>query len=428
MKARVVCWLVMGSLLGLLAGCQATDEQKRTAGTRDVVTSPEEDNKTTPEALAPAPETVATPTAAAPALEQPATPATPPVVQPATPPVVQPTTPPAPPATPSEPALEAPAYPAGPYATQYLDTAFNVEAEECLCEGTQVKAGRKISLANYLDKKATLVAVHSGTCPYCKQQAASMEKKLQAPLGALGLGLLVLIIGDDKDQTDREKLLAYCCKYKSKYKMTFPVAIDPEGASSGQFIDGGGIPFNLILDPRMQIRFKMEGYLGPSQILEGLSAGIMKEPLLDPAQDNQLSGTFKFKMNTTESTQVSWGKALGTGNVSTRAVYMEDGYAFNDSGQVTVTVVSLLTGSLYQVLSLSLPPEAALGTPVELTEDGPAQAALVLVEFDADGKATNETPVGRAQSGRVELTAFGQSLNDPVEGSFQVSLKLADPR
>ena len=195
MKARVVCWLVMGSLLGLLAGCQATDEQKRTAGTRDVVTSPEEDNKTTPEALAPAPETVATPTAAAPALEQPATPATPPVVQPATPPVVQPTTPPAPPATPSEPALEAPAYPAGPYATQYLDTAFNVEAEECLCEGTKVKAGRKISLANYLDKKATLVAVHSGTCPYCKQQAASMEKKLQAPLGGNPVSLPAYAFG-----------------------------------------------------------------------------------------------------------------------------------------------------------------------------------------------------------------------------------------
>ncbi len=146
-------------------------------------------------------------------------------------------------------------YPAGPYGTHYGDTMENMCLEDGLCNSN----GEMICMDEYVDRKATLIMVHSGWCPSCNQQMQGIEQFYQTYVDQ-GLGILQVLIEDDAYNGSRQALLDYACKEIKMYHLTFPVAIDPGGRVTNKFFDQGYIPLNMIVDQSMVIRYKVEGW------------------------------------------------------------------------------------------------------------------------------------------------------------------------
>ncbi len=166
-----------------------------------------------------------------------------------------------------------PQYPGPPYGTEYGDTVENFEVERVSCQGT-TGTGRPWTLSEYLGAKAILVTVHAGWCSICKQQVATMEDDL-SPFYDRGLNVILLMTQDPSGSTNRQKLLDYSCEYRKKYGLSFPVAIDPNGAATGKFFDG--VPLNMLLDKNMSIRYKITGLIPDSKALEGNIEGLLNE-------------------------------------------------------------------------------------------------------------------------------------------------------
>lgn len=166
-----------------------------------------------------------------------------------------------------------PKYPLPPYGTEYGDTVENFEVERVSCQGT-TGSGRPWTLDEYLGSKAILVTVHAGWCTFCKQQANTMEDDL-SKFYDKGLNVILMVTEDPSGSTNRQKLLDYTCEYRKKYGFTFPLAIDPNGASTGKYFDG--VPLNMLLDKNMSIRYKITGLLPDSKALEGNIEGLLNE-------------------------------------------------------------------------------------------------------------------------------------------------------
>ncbi|NMB75769.1 MAG: TlpA family protein disulfide reductase [Myxococcales bacterium] len=134
-------------------------------------------------------------------------------------------------------------------------------------------------MERFLGAKAVLVTVHAGWCTYCKQQAATMEDGLWQKYKDQGLQMLLISFQDEQGSSDRQKLLDYCCKNKADFHMTFTQSIDPNAAVTDQFFrpTEAGTPLNMLLDRRMRIRYKVEGVIPQSYILEGNIEGLLSE-------------------------------------------------------------------------------------------------------------------------------------------------------
>lgn len=169
-------------------------------------------------------------------------------------------------------------YPPGPYGAEYLDTVENFIVDECICTGSTA-VGRGMKMERFLGAKAVLVTVHAGWCTYCKQQAATMEDGLWQKYKDQGLQMLLISFQDEQGSSDRQKLLDYCCKNKADFHMTFTQSIDPNAAVTDQFFrpTEAGTPLNMLLDRRMRIRYKVEGVIPQSYILEGNIEGLLSE-------------------------------------------------------------------------------------------------------------------------------------------------------
>lgn len=146
-------------------------------------------------------------------------------------------------------------YPAGPYGTQYGDTIANL----CFESGACGQAGHWICLDQFLGRKATLIAVHTGWCPTCQTQLAGAEG-LEQTYQADGFETLQVLFEDDRYVSTRSALLIYACEELKDYGLTFPVVIDPAGSATQPYFDGGFIPLNIIVDEHMVIRYKLEDY------------------------------------------------------------------------------------------------------------------------------------------------------------------------
>jgi peroxiredoxin len=168
---------------------------------------------------------------------------------------------------------EGPVYPPGPYGTDFQDTVENFTVLECLCPGGPAQ-GKNLSMEDFLGAKATLVTVHSGTCTYCKQQASTMEDGLYAPYKDRGFKILLVLVGDDRGNTDRQSVLDYCCEYAEQYNTTFAVAADPEVEVMRNYIVQG-TPLNMLLDDEFVIRYKVEANL--PETLEGNVEALLGE-------------------------------------------------------------------------------------------------------------------------------------------------------
>jgi peroxiredoxin len=168
---------------------------------------------------------------------------------------------------------EGPVYPPGPYGTDFLDTVENFKVVRCLCPGGPAQ-GKDFELEEFLGAKAVLVTAHSGTCTYCKQQASTMEDGLWVPYRSQGFKIVLVLIGDDRGNTDRQSVLDYCCVYQERYGLSFIVAADPDVAVMRNYIVEG-TPLNMLLDDEMVIRYKVEANIPDT--LEGNVKALLNE-------------------------------------------------------------------------------------------------------------------------------------------------------
>jgi thiol-disulfide isomerase/thioredoxin len=177
-------------------------------------------------------------------------------------------------------------YPPGPYGTQYDQTSENLAMELLDCDASP-PTSRPWRLAEFLDGKATMLTVHAGWCTYCKQQAATMEADLQTPYGPRGLRLAIVMFEDASNppRADRQSLIEYTCSYRARYGLSFPLLIDPSdnpnqvAPTMGQFFrpTQAGTPLNMLLNRNMVIKYKVEGLIPDSRILEGVIEGLLSE-------------------------------------------------------------------------------------------------------------------------------------------------------
>jgi hypothetical protein len=170
-------------------------------------------------------------------------------------------------------------YPPPPYGADFGDTAQDFRVEEVLCSGATPQGTKALYAHDFLSAKALMVSVHAGWCSICKAQAETMEQDLWDPYKDQGLEIVMVIFQDDAGNGDKESLKKYGCYYKNNYSMHFHVAIDPDTAAMGQFFrpTATGTPLNMLLDPRMEIRFKMEGIIPDSNIFQGNIEGLLSE-------------------------------------------------------------------------------------------------------------------------------------------------------
>jgi len=162
---------------------------------------------------------------------------------------------------------EGPAYPPGPYGNEYGDTVANFTLVKCLCPGGPAQ-GVNFKLGEYLGAKAILVSAHAGTCGICKQQASLMESDFYQPYKDRGFKIVLAVVSDASGSDARQDVLDYCCKYKSTWGLTFMVAADPEMDVMRDYIRSG-TPLNMLLDDKMVIRYKVEGY-DPDTLLQNV--------------------------------------------------------------------------------------------------------------------------------------------------------------
>jgi hypothetical protein len=102
-----------------------------------------------------------------------------------------------------------------------------------------------------------------------------MEPDLQQPYADDGLKIMLVLFEDDNGSSNAQNLRDYACEYKETYGFTFTLAIDPGAAVLGDFLEG--TPMNMLLDDEMKIRYKVDGIIPDSHILEGNIEGLINE-------------------------------------------------------------------------------------------------------------------------------------------------------
>ncbi len=169
-------------------------------------------------------------------------------------------------------------YPPPPYGPDYGDTAPDFQVEECICDGAE-PVGQAFALSDMLGSKAIMITVHAGWCGVCKSQTIGMENEVYAPYKNQGLDIMLVLFQDENGSSARDNLLPYCCGYKDRYGLSFHVVIDPDAEATSQFFrpTEAGTPLNMLLDDEMEIRYKVEGLIPDSRVLEGTIEGILSE-------------------------------------------------------------------------------------------------------------------------------------------------------
>jgi hypothetical protein len=170
-------------------------------------------------------------------------------------------------------------YPPGPYGTHLEDTVDNLAMEEALCDGAVNTGTQPWKLEDFLGAGAVMISVHAGWCTVCKTQSETLMADVVRPYDDQGLKIAMVIFEDANHASDRTSLLNYVCGYKDHYGFTFPMLIDPDVAVMGPFFrpTEAGTPLNMLLDRDMVVRYKVEGLIPDSRVLQGNIEALLSE-------------------------------------------------------------------------------------------------------------------------------------------------------
>ncbi|HOX43408.1 MAG TPA: redoxin domain-containing protein [Myxococcota bacterium] len=170
-------------------------------------------------------------------------------------------------------------YPPGPYGTHLDETVANLAMEEAICDGDQNTGTRPWKLEDFLGAGAVMISVHAGWCSVCKTQSESLMADVVNPYDDQGLKIAMVIFEDASHASDRASLLAYVCGYKSHYGFNFPMLIDPDVEVMAPYFrpTEAGTPLNMLLDRDMVIRYKVEGLIPDSRVIQGNIEALLSE-------------------------------------------------------------------------------------------------------------------------------------------------------
>jgi len=153
----------------------------------------------------------------------------------------------------------------------------NIAMEEVVCDGTPT--ARPWKLEDFLGAGAVMISVHAGWCSVCKEQSLTLMADIVRPYASQGLRVAMVIFEDANHNGDRDSLITYSCGYKSRYGFTFPVLIDPGVRVMAPYFrpTEAGTPLNMLLDRDMVIRYKVEGLIPDSRVLQGTIEALLGE-------------------------------------------------------------------------------------------------------------------------------------------------------
>ena len=345
-------------------------------------------------------------------------------------------------------------YPPDPYGTELFTTIDNFSLEECICTGNQPE-GRPIELADFLGNTATLISVHTGWCPACKDQADKMEDWIYQAYKDQGFGLLLFTFQDDQlpePSTTREDLLDFCCRYKELYKFSFSVAIDP-GAEV--FLNyANATPLNMVLDDEMQIRFKVAGYLSDTLgdtiqrlIWESEEKHCKREPQFE---NNTAIASFDLKMNVNPFLNE---KVSLEGKYDNKFLFISlGGYVVHNQqdNEYDMELLGLLSNNIFQTVRFFIPDSCPTDETIRFGEeikrpcenendceypetcgnDGycgfgvycGATGFLYLVTIDNNDERHNNV-IAEISNGRLTFGSFGSNTEDQVKGNMVLEFK-----
>jgi len=114
----------------------------------------------------------------------------------------------------------------------------------------------EVSLYDYYGK-VLLVIESSANCPYCADEAGSLEQDLYQPYKDQGFEILLLMAAN---YAGAEPDASFLSGYKDRYEFTFQILGDYRAGVMGKYNDDGYVPFNMLVDKNMVIRDKSTGY------------------------------------------------------------------------------------------------------------------------------------------------------------------------
>lgn len=136
---------------------------------------------------------------------------------------------------------------------------------------------------------------------------------------------------------------------------------------------------------------------------------------------NRISGRVEVSMDNPDA--VTSVKVMG--KLAGHYVYMEDAWAEtvpNDSN-FYIVCYGIITNNLYQFLTLIVPRNATVNTPLTFGVNGTASGNMELVDVDNDGRITGRKANGEVIGGQITFSQLGLNANDPVVAIFSVDLK-----
>jgi len=118
---------------------------------------------------------------------------------------------------------------------------------------------RKTTVQNLMGNKATLIPMHTGWCGACKMQTITLEAQYQKYKNG-GFETILILLQDDRRNTDYNSLLEYACHEKMGRGFTFSIAIDPGAAFYNKYSSRNVVPINILLDRDGNTILNVPGY------------------------------------------------------------------------------------------------------------------------------------------------------------------------
>ncbi len=157
-------------------------------------------------------------------------------------------------------------YPAGPYGLNVGDTIRNLKFEGLKApkaSNYDTKTTDTIALSDYYnptgDASKTLALVLTGAARWCGpcQDEASKSMGFWKYWNPKGVEFISAVVQDEDYQASTFVDLT---AWASKYKLEYPVTIDPDSANLGAYFGQDAVPFNMVVDTRtMKIAYKIAG-------------------------------------------------------------------------------------------------------------------------------------------------------------------------
>jgi len=154
-----------------------------------------------------------------------------------------------------DPISSAAAYPSGPYGVAVGDvlqdaTFFGYRNADASASGEL----ETFSLSDFYDPdgekgiRAIYISVSAAWCPPCQQEAKALPEIVES-LAEDGLGVAFFQDLYEGTEYGRPGTQSDLDKWLKRYKLPFPVVIDPKGKMNAYF-DSNAIPYSLLVDAR----------------------------------------------------------------------------------------------------------------------------------------------------------------------------------